>query len=141
MFVKNSKLILAVISLLIVTTGFVVALASIQADPEYARMPNLEAIKCISLPMRNGISEYEVTLIKDQVTVKNNLHLELQRTFKVSVLKTDENTKGYMPGFLIARGEDFSMSLSLKKKRPYMKGTFWSANLDVEQDGVILKCR
>jgi hypothetical protein len=139
--VKNSKLVLAVISVLLVTTGFVVALASMQEDSELNLNPHLETIKCFSLPMRNGISEYELTLNKNMVTIKNNLHLELQKTFKVSVLKTDESTKGYMPGFLIARGEDFSMSLSLKKKRPYMKGVFWSADLDIEQDGVILKCR
>jgi hypothetical protein len=58
-------------------------------------------------------------------------------TFPVKLVMTDKETKGYLPGFLIARAADFSMSLRVASKP--LRGTLWLADMG-ERDGLTLRC-
>lgn len=57
---------------------------------------------------------------------------------RVNLVQTNESTKGYLPGFLIARSKDLSLSINVQKLP--RRATLWVPDLG-ERDGVLLHCK
>lgn len=88
--------------------------------------------------------EFEVQLTRKSsargvVKIKRIKGSQLEKaSIPVSLVQTDGTTRGYLPGFIIARNQNLSLSINLQKK-PF-RASLWVPDLG-ERDGVLLRCR
>lgn len=130
----------------ILASSFSMSLALATAKTAGASLP--KKIQCQSIEKveikGKQIPEFEVQLTRiasEMGTVRLNRvrgHKQENSHHRVSLVQTDKTTRGYLPGFLIARNPQISLSVNIQES-PF-RASLWVPDLG-ERDGVLLRCK